>query len=86
MSREAFELTVDGDYLKRTGEEYDNPFVQSAWEGYQRGRAAALEEVRVKLIEAAAKEGWAMKNEDPFEDAVTEIAVKVFRQLAKESQ
>lgn len=29
---------------------------------------------RVAMATEAAKQGWAMKNEDPFEDAVREIA------------
>lgn len=34
---------------------------------------AVLEE-REAMVAEAAKQGWAMKNEDPFEDAVHEIA------------
>ena len=34
---------------------------------------AVLDE-REAMVAEAAKQGWAMKNEDPFEDAVREIA------------
>jgi len=35
--------------------------------------AEAVEVEREAIIALAAKQGWAMKNEDPFEDAVREI-------------
>jgi hypothetical protein len=34
----------------------------------------AAEVEREAMVIEAAKQGWAMKNEDPFEDAVREIA------------
>lgn len=34
----------------------------------------AMQAEREAMVAEAAKQGWAMKNEDPFEDAVREIA------------
>lgn len=36
--------------------------------------AEAVSAEREAMVAEAAKQGWAMKNEDPFEDAVREIA------------
>lgn len=37
--------------------------------------AAGATEEREAIISLAAEQGWAMKNEDPFEDAVRDICV-----------
>lgn len=34
----------------------------------------AVEAEREAMVAEAAKQGWAMRNDDPFEDAVREIA------------
>lgn len=43
-------------------------------QSYEAGRIKGAQEEREAMVAEAAKRGWAMKNEDPFEDAVREIA------------
>ena len=61
MAREAF--------IKRGF--WPNEIMWECWKDAWIAGAAAEREAMVAL---AAKQGWAMKNEDPFEDAVREIA------------
>ena len=48
----------------------------SAWLSIRFERFAALVAAheREAMVAEAAKQGWAMRNEDPFEDAVRKIA------------
>ena len=54
------------------------PVMLADKESYEAGRFKGIEEgaaaEREAMVALAAKQGWAMKNEDPFEDAVREIA------------
>lgn len=43
----------------------------SAWHD---GYASGVKAEREAMVDEAAKQGWAMRNEDPFEDAVRKIA------------
>lgn len=54
------------------------PVMLADKESYEAGRFKGIDEgaaaEREAMVALAAKQGWAMKNEDPFEDAVREIS------------